>query len=85
MNILKKAQKARYKTRQVAYGDAVKNYRRIAKIASHICCKQVTPQDCINIMIATKLVREDNNHNPDNLIDIAGYADILNRIEESYE
>ena len=40
------------------------------------------PKDCAVVMMAVKLVRESYKHKRDNLVDLCGYANILNEIED---
>ncbi len=63
------------------YGDSFENFSRIAKFASHLTGKELTPSDCVKVMMAVKLSREAFQHKPDNLVDLCGYAEILNKLE----
>ena len=45
----------------------------------------MTDIECCNVMIAVKLIRERHKHKRDNLVDLCGYAEILNRLEENYK
>ena len=76
-NILQEAQRITHSDRNKDYDDPIRNYEHIAKIASAILKKEVTPQDVIMIMIATKLSREQFKHKRDNVVDLCGYAFIL--------
>lgn len=70
-------------SRQSDYGDANESFSRIATIASVMTGKDLSPEDCCAVMMAVKLVRESFNHKRDNLVDLCGYANILNEIRES--
>ena len=76
-NILQEAQRITHSDRNKDYDDPIRNYEHIAKIASAILKKEVTPQDVVMIMIATKLSREQFKHKRDNVVDLCGYAFIL--------
>jgi hypothetical protein len=82
-SILSEAERIVNGERQVDYSDPVKNFKRIAEIASAIMAKDITAEECCIVMIAVKLARENYKHKRDNLVDLAGYVEILNRIKES--
>ena len=67
--------------RQADYSDPVKNFENIAKLASIITGKELTPQECCVVLMCVKLVREGFKHKEDNLVDLAAYTEILNRIK----
>lgn len=69
--------------RQADYSDPVANFRHISEIASAISKEELSPTTCCIVMIAVKLARENYKHKRDNLVDLAGYVEILNRIKES--
>ena len=83
-SILEEALRIRSGERNVDYGDAVENFERIADIVAAISGVCIPPDLCCLVHIATKLSRERHNHKEDNLIDLCGYADILNRIRAKY-
>ena len=68
--------------RHQAYGDGLTQCRRIALLWSSILGVFVSAADIPLCMIALKLSREIHKHNPDNLVDIAGYAELGLRIRE---
>lgn len=70
-------------SRQSDYGDPVESFERIAKIASMITGKDLSPKECCAVLMAVKLVRESYTHKRDNLVDLCGYAHIMNEINES--
>lgn len=74
--VLKEASIMLNGSRYDAYGDPVENFERIAELASILTGYKLTPKDIAMIMIAVKLSRETYKHKMDNLIDIAGYAQI---------
>lgn len=81
MNILEQSQKIIYSddpNRDRLYGPFSENMEKCAIIASVMCGKQLTAEDCFNVMIAQKLVRESYHHKEDNLLDAVGYIAGLN-------
>jgi len=81
-SILSEAERIVNGDRQADYSDPVANFKHISAIASAIRKKGLSPTDCAIVMIAVKLAREDYKHKRDNLVDLAGYVEILNRIKE---
>lgn len=69
-------------SRQSDYGDANESFSRIATIASVMVGKELSPEDCCAVMMAVKLVRESFAHKRDNLVDLCGYAELMNRLKE---
>lgn len=65
-------------SRAEQYGDQDKNFKDIAKMASMLTGKDLDKFDIVKIMLAVKLMRESFKHKDDNLVDLCGYADILN-------
>ena len=81
-SILSEAERIVNGDRQADYSDPVANFNRIAYIASAIMAKDITAEECCIVMIAVKLARENYKHKRDNLVDLAGYVEILHRIKE---
>ena len=82
-SILSEAERIVNGDRQADYSDPVSNFKHIAAIASAIRKKELTSEDCAVVLMAVKLARENYKHKRDNLVDLAGYVEILNRIKES--
>ncbi len=82
-SILSEAERIVNGDRQADYSDPVANFKHISAIASAISKKELSPTTCAIVMIAVKLARENFKHKRDNLVDLAGYVEILNRIKES--
>ena len=82
-SILQEAQRIVNGERQADYSDPVKNFEHIARIASAILNKEITPEECCIVMIAVKHARERFKHKRDNLVDVVGYEEILYRIKEA--
>lgn len=70
-------------SRQSDYGDPVESFDRIAKTASMITGKDLSPKECCAVLMAVKIVRESFKHKRDNLIDLCGYAHIMNELNEN--
>lgn len=63
--------------RQQAYGHPLDNLTRVSKLWSAILGVEVTAEQVALCLVALKLSRECNRHSPDNLVDIAGYANVI--------
>lgn len=81
-SILQEAQTIVNGDRNTDYGDIKKSFETTAKFASLLTGKELTAQDCCKVMMSIKLTRESYKHKRDNLVDLAGYAEILNRLED---
>lgn len=66
--------------RQEDYGDFNDNAAAIAGAFSHITGIEIKPPHVAIFHMVTKLVREGNKPGRDNRVDIAGYADRLDRM-----
>lgn len=85
-SILAEAARIRSGERNVDYGSAVESFEKIARVANEMTGLTLTAADCCKVMMAVKIVRESYNHKRDNLVDLCGYADILELIEnKEYE
>ena len=82
-SILSEAERIVNDERQADYSDPVANFEHIASIASAISKENLSPTTCAIVMIAVKLARENYKHKRDNLVDLAGYVEILHRIKEA--
>lgn len=82
-SILAEAEEIVNGSRQSDYGDAKESFSRIATIASVMTGKELSPDDCCAVMMAVKLVRESFKHKRDNLVDLCGYAHIMNELNEN--
>lgn len=71
-------------SRKSDYG-YTESFTKIAQIASLVANKEFTPQDVCKILLAVKLVRESYRHKRDNLVDLAGYAELLNSLEDGLD
>lgn len=68
--------------RNDAYDHPRNNFAAIASFWSVVLGCTVTPRQVGLCMIAVKLVRESHKHKRDNLVDLAGYARCIERLEE---
>ena len=84
-NILDSAKNILFGDRDSDYGDFVQNFKEISVISKILTRKDLTPEDCCKVLIAVKLAREGYKHKEDNLIDLCGYANILNEIYKNKE
>ena len=80
-SILSEAEEIVNGSRHSDYGDAKESFSRIATIASVMTGKELAPEDCCAVLMAVKLVRESFNHKRDNLVDLCGYAELMNRLK----
>ena len=71
-----------YGDRRADYGDVRIGFENAASIASTLTDKQLDAEDIVKIMIAVKLSRESVKHKRDNLIDAAGYLELLDILKE---
>lgn len=81
-SILSDAEEIVNGSRHSDYGDPVESFKRIAKTASMIAGKDLSPNECCAVLMAVKLVRESFAHKRDNLVDLCGYAELMNRLKE---
>ena len=82
-SILSEAEEIVNGSRHSDYGDAKESFSRIATIASVMTGKELSPEDCCAVLMAVKLVRESFAHKRDNLVDLCGYAHIMNELNEN--
>lgn len=80
--ILEEAQKAVYGDRQEDYGKVRDNFNRIAKMWEAILQHSVSPSQVGLCMCAVKIARECHKPKRDNLIDLAGYAATIERMQK---
>ena len=82
-SILSEAEEIVNGSRHSDYGDAKESFSRIATIASVMTGKELAPEDCCAVLMAVKLVSESFAHKRDNLVDLCGYAHIMNELNEN--
>ena len=81
-SILSEAEEIVNGSRHSDYGDTKESFSRIATIASVMTGKELAPEDCCAVLMAVKLVRESFAHKRDNLVDLCGYAELMNQLKE---
>ena len=91
-SILTEAEKIVNGERATDYGSAKKSFKRIADLTNLIIDEDETDLmrdegllcDTIvcKVLMAVKLSRQSNKHKRDNLVDLCGYAELLNRLED---
>lgn len=65
------------------YGDPVESFEEIADLATILTGKQLTSEDICKVQMAVKHIRHKYSpQNPDHLIDLCGYARILDDIKQ---
>jgi len=88
-SICEKANRLVSGERQWSYDHPKNNCERIAKIWEVITGKSFSPREVALCMIGLKLAREAYHHSEDNLVDIAGYAQVaqmtMETLNDSYE
>ena len=82
-SILSEAEEIVNGSRQSDYGDAAYNFHRIANIVNSMYPQlNINAQQCCAVLMAVKLIREGFRHKRDNLVDLCGYAHIMNEIND---
>ncbi len=79
--ILVEAQNAVYGDRQSDYGNVKTNFSNIARQWSVVLGTEVTPEQVGLCMIQVKIARQMNKPKRDNLVDIAGYAATIEKMQ----
>ena len=79
--ILEEAQEAVYSSRAADYGTVTENFNTIAELWSTILKSPVTPMQVGLCMAAVKIARQMYKPKRDNLVDLAGYAATLEKLE----
>lgn len=82
MTILEEAQKVVYGDRQADYGSVTENFTTIAKLWSAVLKTEVTPEQVGLCMVQVKVARQMHKPKRDSLVDIAGYAATLEKMED---
>jgi hypothetical protein len=82
-NVLEEANTLIYGERQKEYGSARKSFTKIAKGWQQIFDCDVSPKQVALAMIWLKMCREMNQEKRDNIVDIAGYAGCIDKINKN--
>lgn len=78
--VLEEAQRLVYGTREHDYGHPADDFERTAKMWSAILGVEVSAKQAALCMAAVKISRECHRPQRDNLVDLAGYAAVVDRI-----
>lgn len=81
-SILLEAEDLTNGARQRDYGHPLDDYRKVAGLWSIVLDTPVSPSQAVMCMICVKLSRELNRPKRDNRVDMAGYANCLDKIEQ---
>lgn len=80
-SVAKEAHEIIHGERRSAYGPVEESFQRIADLANIMLPGKVfTPQDVAIFLLCLKLARERAKHGRDNLVDLCGYADLLQQL-----
>lgn len=79
-SILQEAEDIVNGDRQQDYGDMQKSFDNIAKMWSVIAGAEISARQVGLMMIALKLVRDNNKPKRDNVVDVAGYAFCVSKL-----
>jgi hypothetical protein len=83
-DILNEANNLVYGNRQASYGHPKDDYDKTSAfwniLLKEKLKEELTAEDAIMCMMAVKMSREMNRHKKDNLVDLAGYAQCLQRV-----
>lgn len=80
-SVLQEAEQLINGPRRDAYGPAEESFQRIASVWASILKTPVTAHQVALCMIGLKLCREGNKPARDNLVDIAGYCALAEKIQ----
>jgi len=68
--------------RAESYGDMKENWQKVTNVFNALTSRDLTVKESIFFMYAVKLVREEYQHKRDNPVDLAGYSQVLQRVQE---
>lgn len=80
MSILDEAKQITSSQRPEDYGHPLDDFTRAAQMISGLMGWPVKPEEVPLIMICIKMSRQKNKHKNDNLVDIAGYAETIDKV-----
>ena len=83
-SILLEAHKIVNGDRKADYGDSNQNLKNIAELA-RLQGVEIDAIGVAKVLMSVKIAREGYKHKRDNLVDLAGYAELLNRLYEELE
>ena len=82
MTILDEAKSIVYGDREESYSPPENSFAQIAALWSPVLGITITPEQVGLCMIQLKVARQRHKHKRDNLVDIAGYAECISRLDE---
>lgn len=89
LGILEEALRISGENRQRYYGHPLVNHERIAATWNVVLGPKlkepITPEEVVWCMVGLKLAREVNRHHRDNALDVAGYINCLDLIQQARE
>ncbi len=80
-SILLEAEKIVNGERRSDYGPS-ESFGKMAQVYNELWGGNLTGKDFVRMLMIVKLVRESFKHKRDNLTDLAGYTELLNRLED---
>ncbi|HEU4589018.1 MAG TPA: DUF6378 domain-containing protein [Gemmatimonadales bacterium] len=80
--ILDEAKRLAYGDRHADYGHPLDDYTRVVGAFHALTGIRLTPEQGVTFMLCVKLARLAHAHKRDSVVDLAGYADCLQRIVE---
>lgn len=84
MNIAQQAVDIVYGDREKTHGDPARNLKLIAELWESYLGRAISPEDVCSMMILLKVARlKTGRSHDDNLVDIAGYALLRERLNET--
>lgn len=66
--------------RRSDYGPS-ESFGKMARVHNELWGSKLEAKDFVKMLMTVKLVRESFRHKTDNLVDLCGYAELLNRLE----
>ena len=64
------------------YGPFNESMEKVAKMTSLMSNKNITTEDCFNVLISLKLIRQSYNDKQDNLLDCVAYIGALDNYKK---
>jgi hypothetical protein len=82
MSVLQEAEELINGQRRDDYGTVTESFTKIAELWSATLGKRLTPEDVAILMIQLKIARYLHGRARDSVVDIAGYAGCLEKLED---
>jgi len=81
-SILQEAERITTNSRQEQYGNVEQSFSTYKGILKSTFNIELTEVEIVKVLMAIKLGREQYQHKRDNLVDLCGYAKLLQQLEE---